>query len=192
MQSDLKATGAALLSPSLKKQIQKMHEVDGVTPDEISEIYQIPVLIIENILNPGLASVRQSDIPNGLTVKPNDATSEYEEQLSRVQSIEDQLRDHESAAVETLGELVSTSDSDAIRMHSARTILEIRAGKLRPERPDKRAADGGMTPDAFRAIMEETIRSYNATRERAAKATVIESAVIANQPSVSQSLPVTA
>ena len=190
--SDLKATGAALLSPSLKKQIQKMHEVDGVTPDEISEIYQIPVLIIENILNPGLASVRQSDIPNGLTVKPNDATSEYEEQLSRVQSIEDQLRDHESAAVETLGELVSTSDSDAIRMHSARTILEIRAGKLRPERPDKRTQDGGMTPDAFRAIMEETIRSYNATRERAAKATVIESAVIANQPSVSQSLPVTA
>jgi len=190
--SDLKATGAALLSPSLKKQIQKMHEVDGVTPDEISEIYQIPVLIIENILNPGLAAVRQSDIPNGLTVKPNDATSEYEEQLARVQSIEDQLRDHESAAVETLGELVSTSDSDAIRMHSARTILEIRAGKLRPERPDKRAADGGMTPDAFRAIMEETIRSYNATRERAAKATVIESAVIANQPSVSQSLPVTA
>lgn len=190
--SDLKATGAALLSPSLKKLIQKMHEVDGVSPDEISEIYQIPVLIIENILNPGLTAVRQSDIPNGLTVKPNDATSEYEEQLARVQSIEDQLRDHESAAVETLGELVSTSDSDAIRMHSARTILEIRAGKLRPERPDKRAAESGMTPDAFRAIMEETIRSYNATRERAAKATVIESAVIANQPSVSQSLPVTA
>lgn len=186
--SDLKATGAALLSPSLKKQIQKMHEVDGVTPDEISEIYQIPVLIIENILNPGLAAARQSDIPNGLTVKPNDATSEYEEQLARVQSIEDQLRDHESAAVETLGELVSTSDSDAIRMHSAKTILEIRAGKLRPERPDKRATDGGMTPDAFRAIMEETIRSYNATRERAAKATVIESAVIANQPSVTASL----
>lgn len=188
--SDLKATSAALLNPSLKKQIQRMHEVDGVTIDEISEIYQIPVLLVESVINPGLSAVDSSRSGTGLSIKPNDATSEYEEQLTRVQSIEDQLRDHESAAVETLGELVSSSDSDAIRMHSARTILEIRAGKLRPERPDKRQGESGMTPDAFRAIMEETIRSYNATRERAAKATVIESAILANQPSVTASLQV--
>lgn len=168
---NLNATAAAMISTDLRRQIKRMYEVDGVLIEELSQIFEIPELVIQSVVQPPptqptVGLTNPLPVPNG-----SDQSTEFEEQLQRVRGIEDQLRDAESDAVQALGDLVNTSDSDAIRMHSAKTILEIRAGKLRPERPVKHQSTG-MTPDGFRTIVEETMRVYRETQERLAKATV--------------------
>ncbi len=170
---NLNATAAAMISTDLRRQIKRMYEVDGVTMEEIAQIFEIPELVIQSVVQPPAARPNSAteSLTNPLPVQVSDQSAEFEEQLQRVRSIEDQLRDSESDAIQALGDLVNTSDSDAIRMHSAKTILEIRAGKLRPERPVKHQSTG-MTPDGFRSIVEETMRVYRETQERLAKATV--------------------
>ena len=174
---NLNATAAAMISTDLRRQIKRMYEVDGVTIEELSQIFEIPELVIQSVVQPPAARPNSTieSLTNPLPVQTNpngsDLTTEFEEQLARVRGIEDQLRDSESDAIQALGDLVNASDSDAIRMHSAKTILEIRAGKLRPERPVKHQSTG-MTPDGFRTIVEETMRVYRETQERLAKATV--------------------
>lgn len=165
--SSLAATGAAMISPDLRRQIRQMHEVDGCTVEDISGIFNIPELIIQSILTP----TATTSAKNGSL----DETSEYEESLSRVRSIEDQLRDAESSAVQTLVELNETADSEGIRYNSAKTILEIRAGKLRPEKPNKHIGQG-MTQDGFKSIVDQALKVYQDTQERLknANAKVIE------------------
>lgn len=168
---NLNATAAAMISTDLRRQIKRMYEVDGVTMEEIAQIFEIPELVIQSVVQPP-PTQPTATLTNPLPVPAgSDQSTEFEEQLQRVRGIEDQLRDSESDAIQALGDLVNTSDSDAIRMHSAKTILEIRAGKLRPERPVKHQSTG-MTPDGFRTIVEETMRVYRETQERLAKATV--------------------
>lgn len=156
-----------MISPDMRRQIQQMHEVDGCTVEDISGIFNIPELIIQSILTPAATTSAK----NGSIDEP----SEYEESLSRVRSIEDQLRDAESSAVQTLVELNETADSEGIRYNSAKTILEIRAGKLRPEKPNKHIGQG-MTQDGFKSIVDQALKVYQDTQERLknANAKVIE------------------
>lgn len=185
MESDLKATGAALLSADLRKQIRRMCEVDGCSVEEIAQMFCIPELIVQSVVDSfsgrGTAAVEKST-----TEEPE---SEYAEQLTRVRSIEDQLRDAESEAVQTLSELNTGAESEAIRYNAAKTIIEIRAGKLRPDKPTKHQ-ETGLRADDFRSIMQDALAAYNETRERAAKAVVIESAIIATPAPVSATVTV--
>jgi transposase len=51
MEADLKATGAVLLSQNLRKQIRKMHEVDGCSVEEIAQMLVVPELIVQSVLD---------------------------------------------------------------------------------------------------------------------------------------------
>lgn len=168
--SSLAATGAALISSDMRRQIRQMHEVDGCTVEDISGIFSIPELIIQSILTPTTTTTTISTKNRSI-----DEPSEYEETLNRVRSIEDQLRDAESSAVQTLVELNETADSEGIRYNSAKTILEFRAGKLRPEKPNKHIGQG-MTQDGFKSIVEQALKVYQDTQERLknANAKVVE------------------
>lgn len=177
MQADLKATGAALLSQDLRKQIRRMNEVDGCSVEEIAQIFCIPELIVQSVID----DYNKSKKPTAVAQTDEPAESEYTEQLTRVRSIEDQLRDAESEAIQTLCDLNSQAESEAIKYNAAKTIIEIRAGKLRPDKPTKHQ-ETGMRADDFRQIMADALASYNETRERAAKAVVIESAIIEATP----------
>jgi transposase len=152
MQADLKATGAALLSQDLRKQFRRMHEVDGCSVEEIAQMFSVPELIVQSVLD------GSANKPAPATQTNGEPESEYAETLARVRTIEDQLRDAESEAVQTLSELNTGAESEAIRYNAAKTIIEIRAGKLRPDKPTKHQ-ETGLRADDFRSIMQDALGS---------------------------------
>ena len=157
------------VAPNLRSQIAKMHQRDSLSVEEIATALSLPVMLIQAVVF-WAAPKKQTVEGDGLALKTKDEVdSEYQELLGRARSLEDRFADAEDAAINTLVELNETSESEAVRYNSAKTILEIRAGKLRPERPNKQTT-GGITPADMQQFIQQAMAVHAAALARSGEA----------------------
>ncbi len=145
------AAAAAMLNPAVRAQIRSLSERDGVPSDQISAMLGIPELLVTEILS---KTSIVSDGPNG---------GDVDKQLSdRAASIEDRLADAEQTAVAVLEDVCANAQSDGVRLAAAERILEIRTGKLRPQKQAINKTE--ITIETMNTLIQQATVAYHAQR----------------------------
>jgi len=144
--SDIKATGAAMVSSGLRAQIKALRERDGVSSEDISQMLGIPVLVVEHVLG-GVGS----------SSAPADSTNPSDVLDARAAKIEDTLADAEEIAAQTLAAACTDADNWGVRVGAAKTILEIRAGGLRPKKTE---SGGGIAVEQLNIIIQQAVEAH--------------------------------
>lgn len=107
---------ALTCSPALRKQIATMVQRDGLTPEQIAEALTLPLdLVIQNLPTDRVDAIAQNrtDLDG--------------------RKVESLLAGFNERAAEVMGELLDTSDSDAMRFAASKYILDTAAGLNRPK-----------------------------------------------------------
>lgn len=148
------------VAPNLRSQIVKLHRRDGLTVEEISTVLELSSLLIQAVIYCATPASDNKAAEVGLKTR-DEVDSEYQELLGAAKDIESKFAYVKDAAIETLAELHETAESEAVRYNSAKSILEICSGKLRPERPTKQST-GGITPADMQSFIQQAMAIHTA------------------------------
>lgn len=156
------AAAAAMLNPAVKTQIRALAERDGVTAEGISELLGVPVLIVRDILERSAGAV-------GVTSDPSQKTDHEAQLTERAAQIEDRLADAEQTALSVMEDICANAQSDGVRLAAAEKILEIRTGKLRPQRKSEGSVN--ITIETMNTLIQQAQKAYAEQRAAVAEPT---------------------
>lgn len=153
------AAAAAMLNPAVKTQIRALAERDGVTAEGISELLGVPVLIVRDILERSSSG----------TSDPSQKTDQEAQLTERAAQIEDRLADAEQTALSVMEDICANAQSDGVRLAAAEKILEIRTGKLRPQRKSEGSVN--ITIETMNTLIQQAQKAYAEQRAAVAEPT---------------------